>query len=252
MKFDNPLPLVAAAIHDGHRLSRRLSGLSGLKESVRFREEDPYTSVWARISGNRIIGRRSRFEYDLNRPPEKAIYLGPDDAWGLDVWKRVPDKHLLEETMGIYYGFYEKVYDGLSGLIGRFGKLVLLDIHSYNHRREGPLAGPGDPQLNPEVNIGTGTMDREYWAPLIDRFMEDLSTYDYLGRRLDVRENVKFRGGYFPRWIHENFPGKVCCISVEVKKIFMDECSDALGSTLPGLLSGLTVVGKPGMTVAPV
>ena len=33
-----------------------------------------------------------------------------------------------------------------------------------------------------------------------------MRSYDYFGRRLDVRENVKFFGGQLPRWIHENFP----------------------------------------------
>jgi hypothetical protein len=38
-----------------------------------------------------------------------------------------------------------------------------------------------------------------------------------------VRENIKFKGGYFSQWIHENYPENSCVIAIEVKKFFMDE-----------------------------
>jgi hypothetical protein len=66
-------------------------------------------------------------------------------------------------------------------------------------------------------------MDRRHWGTLVDRFIADLSGFDFLGRRLDVRENVKFSGGNFSRWIHETFPRSVCSLAVEVKKFFMNE-----------------------------
>ena len=31
---------------------------------------------------------RSRFEADLNRPRDRAVYLTPADAWGHQVWRR--------------------------------------------------------------------------------------------------------------------------------------------------------------------
>jgi hypothetical protein len=101
------------------------------------------------------------------------------------------------------------------------------------------------------VNIGTGTMDRALWAPLVERFIADLRAFDFMGRHLDVRENVKFRGGYFPRWTHETFPATGCAIAIEFKKFFMDEWTGepdhaqveairlALQSTVPGVLEEL-------------
>jgi hypothetical protein len=47
---------------------------------------------------------------------------------------------------------------------------VVFDLHTYNHRREGPDTPPAEEVGNPEVNLGTGTMDRRKWAPIIDRF----------------------------------------------------------------------------------
>ncbi len=108
-------------------------------------------------------------------------------------------------------------------MVERYHRVVVLDLHTYNHRREGPDRPAADRLSNPEVNLGTGTMDRARWAPIVDRFIVDLRNFDFLGRHLDVRENVKFRGGHFPAWIHREFPESVCVLSVEFKKFFMNE-----------------------------
>ncbi len=53
--------------------------------------------------------------------------------------------------------------------------------------------------------------------------MQHLRNYDYAGRALDVRENVKFKGGYFGQWLFEKYGDNICPISIEFKKFFMDE-----------------------------
>ena len=111
----------------------------------------------------------------------------------------------------------------LTELEKEYGRFVVYDIHSYNHRRNGPRADAADPAANPEINVGTGTMDRDYWAPVVDRFIAELRGFDYLGRSLDVRENVKFKGRYVAQFVHDFFPKTGCAIAVEVKKFFMDE-----------------------------
>jgi hypothetical protein len=252
IELKSPSPIVTTAIHDGHQLSMDHLRLFALSETDRLREEDPYTGVWAKMSDNHIVARMSRFEFDLNRPPENAIYLSPSDAWGLNVWKTAPPEAVTHNALRQYTATYEAIHQGLSQLIEQFGKIVILDFHSYNHRRKGAEAPPDDPLLNPEINIGTGTMDRNYWAPLVDGFINDLQRADFKGRKLDVRENIKFRGGYFPTWVHKNFPESACCISVEFKKFFMDEwtglpdwdlvaaISDILNDTVPGLMKEIS------------
>ncbi len=244
-------PILVTAIHDGHELSFDLLEICALSESSRLREEDPYTGKWTEVADNRIIAHHSRFEFDLNRPPEKAIYLDPADAWGLEVWKTRPSAAHLEKTIAIYHHFYARMRESLEFLTGKFGRVVVLDLHTYNHRRNGPDGPVADPEENPEVNLGTGTMNRDRWTKLVDRVGADLSNFDFAGRHLDVRENIKFKGGYFPRWIHENFPETVCCISIEFKKFFMNEWTGipdhhltgsigkAVKSTLPGILEEL-------------
>ena len=220
--------VVAAALHDGHELRREVADRIALPESHRLREEDPFTALWAQVATTTLVPRRSRFEVDLNRPSDRAVYLSPDDAWGLEVWGEPPPEDLVDRSRADYDAFYAEAHRVLTGVTRNCGRFVVLDIHTYNHRREGPRAVPADPLANPEVNIGTGTLDRELWGDLADRFIDDMRSFDYLGRHLDVRENVRFRGGHFSQWVHESFPDSGCCLAIEFKKFFMDEWSGAL------------------------
>ena len=240
--------LVATAIHSGHKVREDIVRLMALDESGRLREEDPYTGGWTEVAPTRIIGLHSRFEVDLNRPREKAVYIRPEDAWGLHVWNSQPPEAVIAASLAQYDAFYEDVTDLFSRIESRFGKFVVFDLHTYNHRREDPAKPPADPQSNPEVNIGTGTMDRNRWAPLVDRFIDDLRAFDFLGRHLDVRENVKFKGGNFSRSIHERFPHSGCSLAIEFKKFFMDEWSGKLDERQDRAIRGalnFTVPGVP-------
>jgi len=249
-------PLVATAIHDGHQLRKEVSELMLLSKEDQLREEDPFTGGWTTIGNTQIIGSHSRFEVDLNRPREKAVYQKPEDAWGLDVWKQAPSRELVSRSLSEYDAFYKEVYQIFTDLEKRFGHFVIFDLHSYCYRRKGPDGEAADPEINPEVNIGTGTMERAKWAGLIDRFIGDLHSFDYNGKKLDVRENIKFKGGQFSRWVHQTFPSSACSISVEFKKFFMDEWSGipddqqlekillALKSTIPGVLEELKKIDK--------
>lgn len=221
-------PLVAAAIHNGHAVRPEALGLMAVCEADRLREEDPFTGEWTTIAPTRIVGLRSRFELDLNRPRPKAVYLRPEDAWGLNLWKGPPPQALIDGSLAAYDAFYARVGEVLDGLTRRFARVVVFDLHSYNHRREGPDGPAADPEQNPEVIVGTGSMDRRRWGPVVDAFMEAIGSFDYFGRRLDVRENVKFEGGHFAEWIHGRYPESVCAPAIELKKFFMDEWTGQL------------------------
>lgn len=249
-------PLVAAAIHDGHTVRNDIATQFAISNANRLREEDPFTGEWTKIAPTRIIGQRSRFEIDLNRPREKAVYIKPEDAWGLKVWHKKPTQDMIEQSLHEYDAFYAEVHRVLNERARRFGRFFVFDLHTYNYRREGPDGVPAHPELNPEVNIGTGTMERERWAPIVDRFITDLRAFDFFGRQLDVRENIKFRGGNFSLWIHQTFPTSGCALAIEFKKFFMDEWTgapdpvqlqairQALQSTVPGVLEELEKLNR--------
>lgn len=240
-------PILVAAIHAGHGLRQELQTIMQLDEVSRLREEDPFTDAWICIADNYILPQRSRFEVDLNRERDNAVYRSPENAWGLDVWKSTPDEKVIKHSLQEYDAFYQQLETFLDDMQAEYGRFVVYDLHTYNHRRAGPDLPPDDPQLNPEINVGTGTMDRAYWAPLVDIFIRQLKAFDFLGRHLEVGENIKFMGGQFPRWIHQHYPESACVISIEIKKFFMDEWSglgdpvqiqairQALSSTIPAV-----------------
>ncbi|HVW33183.1 MAG TPA: N-formylglutamate amidohydrolase [Acidimicrobiia bacterium] len=256
-------PVIACAIHAGSEVRTEALHHMALRRRQRFVEEDPYTDQLAEAADTRVVVHRSRFEVDLNRTRERAVYRTAADAWGLKVWRGPLPAEVRQRSLRLH----DRFYADLAGVLARAGRggrpLVVLDLHSYNHRRAGVDAPPADPDGNPEINVGTGSLDRERWGRLVDRFEADLAAGEIpaLGRALDVRENVRFRGGHLSRWVHATFPGQACCLAVEVKKFFMDERTGeidaavwagvraALAATIPGLrdeLDGLATVRRLG------
>ncbi|KRF37476.1 N-formylglutamate amidohydrolase [Nocardioides sp. Soil805] len=239
--------VVATSVHAGHDLRPRVAEAMVLGEDVRLREEDPYTDVIATAVESRALTFRSRFEVDLNRPREEAVYRKPEDCWGLDVWA---DGTLSEElttgSLEVYDEFYRRLGEQLDEVAAR-GPFVLLDVHSYNHRRDGVDAEPEPAEDNPDVNVGTGTLDRERFGGLVDDFMTALSAEQVGGEPLDVRENVRFQGRAVSWFVHDRYPDVGCCLALEFKKTFMDEWTRevdheglaetvrALGATVPVL-----------------
>jgi hypothetical protein len=244
-------PLFATAIHAGHTVRRELLPLLALDESTRLREEDPYTDRWVKVMPSWIVAKRSRFEVDLNRQREEAVYLTPEVAWGLHVWKIPLSNEIVNRSLQEYDDFYHELSVLLDHLKKLYRHFVIFDLHSYNYRRKGHNSPPSDPETNPEVNVGTGSLDRDRFERIVDRFIQDLSAFDFLGRHLDVRENVKFKGRQLAGWIHSRYPEAACVLSVEFKKFFMDEWSgegddnqittirSALNSTIPGIMEEL-------------
>ncbi len=240
-------PIVATAIHDGHAVRPSLLRLMNVTEAQRLRDEDPHTGRLTVVGDARLVVHTSRFEVDLNRTREKAVYLRPEDAWGLTVWREVPDRDELERSYAMHDAFYRRVEDLLSSVEAEHGGFVVLDLHSYNHMPDGPGGVPADPELNPVVNVGTGNTDAGRWRPLIDRFIADLAAFETGGEPLDVRENVKFSGGDFTRWVNERFPGSSCCLAVEFKKTFMDEWSGLLDERRFAILLRALTASLPGV-----
>lgn len=244
-------PLVAVALHAGHGLSPEVERRQGLDGTTRRREEDPYVDRWAAVAPTRVLVTRSRFEVDLNRSRDHAVYLEPSDAWELPVWRVPPSEALQAAARAEHDRFYRDVRALLDDVASRHRRFAVLDLHSYCHRRAGPAAPPESPALNPEINVGSASLDRAAFGDLLRRFVDDLRRFDFEGRALDVRENVRFGGGHFPRWVNREYAGRGCAVTVEVKKTFMDEWTGALdgarfeligaalASTIPGLLASL-------------
>jgi N-formylglutamate amidohydrolase len=241
-------PVVAAAIHAGHSLTETAAVHIALPEAERLREEDPFTDRFTRCAPTRVTGVRSRFEVDLNRTRQECVYLEEGLSWGQTVWRGEPPPQVIEAARQAHDRFYDELYEVLRDVEERHGGFVLLDLHSYNHLRSGI---PADTSKNPEVNLGTGTVDHGLWGSLVERFAHELARG---AGGLDVRENIKFKGRFLAAWVHATFPWTGCCLAVEFKKTFMNELTgelfparlkaltDALSSTVPGLEDEVSAV----------
>lgn len=225
-------PIVAVAIHDGHWMRGELREKVALDEWERLREEDPFTARWLDLSDTTVRVHRSRFEVDLNRPRAAAVYQTPSDAWGLEVWREPLTSDELRTSLALYDAFYAALEELLTTVCRRHGGFVLYDLHSYNHRRSGHGGPPAQPEFAPEINVGTGSLDQDRWGHLVDGFIEQLRSFPFLGRHLDVRENVNFRGGELSRWVHRRFGDSGCALAIEVKKFFMDEWTGEVDESL--------------------
>ncbi|MGA8047426.1 MAG: N-formylglutamate amidohydrolase [Dermatophilaceae bacterium] len=217
--------LLATAIHAGHDLRPEVAEQMILDEATRLREEDPHTDRIGALAPARVVVNRSRFEVDLNRLLEDAVYRTPGDCWDLEVWRTDPlDDDIVRRSQQEYASFYSDLGARLDEVAAR-GPFVVYDVHSYNHRRSGPDAEPEPAEDNPEVNLGTGTVDRKIFQGVVDAFTESLSAQRTDGGPIDVRENVKFKGRALSWWVHERYPGRGVCLALEFKKTYMDEWS---------------------------
>jgi hypothetical protein len=217
-------PVVATAIHAGSVVRGECLPYMRLPPAERLREEDPFTDALIQDFPSRIVVHRSRFEIDLNRDLANAIYRTPEQAWGLEVWKESTSDAVLEPALAFHQDYYAVLKQALAAVQRRFGRFVVIDVHSYNHRRGGPEAAPTPQGEAPDINIGTFSMDRQRWGSVVDGFIETLRNQRFRGKPVDVRENISFQGkGEQTRFIHDHFPESGCAIAVEFKKIFMDE-----------------------------
>ncbi|MBM9595877.1 N-formylglutamate amidohydrolase [Roseitranquillus sediminis] len=216
-------PVIATSVHSGHAVRPELAGRLALDGDARRREEDPLTDIWAGVGDDVFRAHVSRFEVDLNRPEEEAVYLEPSDAWGLEVWDERPTEEMVARSLAQRDRFYRMMSEWIDGAIAEHGRLLLLDIHSFNHRRDGPDAPPAPQHGNPDIDLGLTTADESRFGGVVEALWQGLEG-EMDGRPLDVRRNVRFEdGGHWPEWVFATYGEEVCTVTLEYKKIFMDE-----------------------------
>ena len=160
----------------------------------------------------------SRFEYDLNRHPDNAIY---DDAWGKQLWKNPLPKEMYNKSLQKHHNFYKVVYALINKIEELFGVCVVYDMHSYNWKR-------WDREV-PTWNLGTSNIDKE-------RFGDDIELWRYMLEKMNLPNNIKstskindtFKGnGYFLKFITENFSNSLV-LATEIAKVYCDELNQIM------------------------
>lgn len=218
-------PVLATSIHAGHDIRPELLPWMSASGAERRREEDPLTDFWATLGDASVRVNRSRFEVDMNRSRQASIAFDPEQTWGLSVWKARPPKEYIDFSRSLHEAFYREIGRLLDSLVERWPALLVLDLHSYNHRRDTDDQ-PADHRHNPDIDLGFTTLDHRRFGKVAVALQQRLNGALVRGKPLDVRANVKYEGGgYFPEWIYRHYGDRVCTITLEVKKMFMDEHS---------------------------
>ena len=117
-----PGPIVATAIHDGHELRPEVADVIRLSREQRLREEDPFTGQAILDVPTHVIAHRSRFEFDLNRGSDEAVYLTSEQSWGLDLWSEPPPPGLVERSLAIHAAYYAMLGQFLETVAARIGQ----------------------------------------------------------------------------------------------------------------------------------
>jgi N-formylglutamate deformylase len=232
--FEKPSSFAGVALHAGSAIRSDLQAKLAVSETDRYREEDPGTDQLIRELPIRVVALDSRFEYDLNRPEDKAIPLTPEMAWGLDVWKTELSAKEKEASLLKYREFHRLIDLVSDYLVSQGEQAFIFDLHSYCYQRDKRLPWWEDPK--PAINLGTGGINEPRFREAIDDLLDSFSRISAGGRQLTVAENEVFKGGYLARKLCARHYDHLAVFAIEFKKIFMDEWS---GEFYPAVFNDL-------------
>ncbi|RMG79021.1 MAG: flavohemoglobin expression-modulating QEGLA motif protein [Bacteroidetes bacterium] len=212
IKIEHYVPYVCAAIHAGHQLRDDLKQNCVLSDYERWYEEDPQTETFIASLPIVIYGKDSRYEYDLNRRPESAVY---DTAWGKQVWKKPLTPEQKQKSLAKHSAFYKVIDVLLTVLENQYQSCVVYDIHSYNYKR---IKAP-----TPVFNIGSERINKRKFGHQIKHWARELSKIQIPGVQNTVEINGPFKGrGYLLEFVNQTHPNSLT-LATEVKKIYCDE-----------------------------
>jgi hypothetical protein len=213
LKIENYVPYVCGAVHDGHQFRKTLWDNCLHTEYERWYEEDPETKNMVISHPIILAGCDSRFEYDLNRAPETAIY---NDAWGKQLWKTpLPDTE-RQKSLEKHNAFYKVVHSLVQKIESKFGLAIVYDMHSYNWKR-------WDREV-PTWNLGTANIDNNRFGEDIEAWRQSLSELQLPnGIKSTSKINDTFQGnGFFLKFITQNFQNTLV-LATEIAKVYCDE-----------------------------
>ncbi len=222
-------PLIGLAVHAGHRVREELQSKMGIDEDDRRYDEDTCSDSFLADFPIQLIGLDSRYEYDVDRKRDQAVYLKPFQCWGKKIWQTPPTKGELEISYQKYDEAHELIEFFVERSMAHHKKALVLDLHTYSYKR--PMFGNKSSTL-PVFNVGTTSLDRKKHAKTIDGFLQELRKIRLKGVDISVAENDVFKGdGAVVQSIVSKFP-EAGVLVLDVKKVFMDEATGQIHEEL--------------------
>jgi len=226
LKIDSYVPYVCTAIHDGHNFRDELKIKTVLSEYERWYEEDPFTGDFIGSMPITLIGHDSRFEYDLNRAPDKAVY---ETAWGKKCWRKSLTKDEKKRSLTKHTNYYRVVHALAHKLESEFNASIWYDMHSYNWRRwDRPV---------PVFNIGSEKIDQKKFGKQVETWASELKKIEIPHEENSTKINDVFKGnGYQLAFLTENF-NNTLVLATEVSKMY---CNEETGEPFPAVITSIT------------
>ncbi len=218
IKIESYVHFVCAAVHDGHQLRKELWDNCLHSEYERWYEDDPATKSMVASQPIVIAGLDSRFEYDLNRAPDIAIY---EDAWGKELWKSPLTSEMRSKSMSKYHAFYQVVQALIKKIESLHQVCVVYDMHSYNWRRW--------PREVPTWNLGVQNVDNDKFGSCIEAWRKSLSEIKFPNdiKSTSAINDTFYGNGYFLKYITSYFQNTLV-LATEVAKIYCNEYEQIL------------------------
>ncbi|UOY06670.1 N-formylglutamate amidohydrolase [Muricauda sp. SCSIO 64092] len=218
IKVDGYVPYICGAVHDGHQFRKELWENCLHTAYERWYEEDPCTKQMVQSHPIVIAGLDSRFEYDLNRPPESAVF---DTAWGKQLWKVPLSNEMKQKSLKKHDGFYQVVHALVAKLETLFPKIIVFDMHSYNWKRW--------EREVPVWNLGTTNIDNHRFGAIVDSWSTKLGGLSLpYGMASTSKINDTFQGnGHFLKYITKHFANTLV-LATEISKIYCDELTGVI------------------------
>ena len=135
-KIFKPTFYAGVAMHASDRVHPDLQDAMAVSQQDRFREEDPYTDQFIENFPIQIKSLDSRFEYDVNRDYENAIYDQHKKTWGLQVWSRELTEEEKKQSLAKHQEFHDLVDIVTAYMLRQNRYIVFFDVHSYCYQRE--------------------------------------------------------------------------------------------------------------------
>lgn len=213
LKIDAYVPYLCAAVHDGSQFRKELWENCLHTAYERWYEEDPETKAMVKNHPMVLAGCDSRFEYDLNRDPENAVF---DTAWGKQLWKQPLPEAQKERSLAKHANFYRVVAALIQKIESLFGAAIVYDMHSYNWQRWDRIV--------PTWNLGTKNIDRDRFENLVETWRDRLASLELPnGISSSAAINDTFQGnGYFLKFITKNFENTLV-LATEIAKVYCEE-----------------------------
>ncbi len=229
--YDAPSPFIGTALHWSPTIRKDIAPKLSISLADRFYEEDPETHRFLAPLTHVLLPNQSRYEVDLNRPPDVAIYSRPELAWGKEVWGEALSDFEREFTMEKWYEFNTLMDCAVEDAIERFGFAVVFDFHSYNYQRDRYVDWRTDGK--PVINLGTRHLDLDdRGRAIVSDTFASLRGHTVGGGPCLVEENGVFYGGYLNRRLNHLYGPRCITLSIEYKKVYMDERTGVIDESI--------------------